>query len=78
MRQLDPMNGKKVIALGLWTAGYLLVAATLFLLSSAPDCPQGAEGAACKALSRQVQNGILIVLATAYLLLTWALFLRRR
>lgn len=78
VRQLVRMNGRKAIALCWWTFGYLLIAATLFLLSSAPDCLPGAEGAACRALGRQVQIGILVALAIAYVVLTWGLFFRRR
>ena len=72
------MNGKRAIALGCWTFGYLMVGGTLFLLSSAPDCVRGAEGAACRDFARQVQGGMLVVLAIAYIILTWGLFFRRR
>jgi len=72
------MNGKKVIALSWWTFGYVIVAATLFMLTSMSDCLQGAEGAACRVLGRQVQDGLLATLVIAYALLTWVLFFRRR
>ena len=72
------MNGRKAIALAWWTLGYALVAATLLMLAAMPDCLQGPEGAECRTLSRQVQDGLLVALAVAYVLLTWALFFRRR
>ena len=78
MRQLAGMNGRKAIALGWWTFGYALVVVTLLMLSSMADCLQGAEGAACRVLSRQIQDGLLVILAIAYALLTWLLFFRRR
>ena len=64
--------------LGGWTFGYVLVAATLLILSATADCLPGAEGAACRILSRQVHDGLLVTLAILYALLTWALFFRRR
>lgn len=72
------MKGRQALALGVWTCGYLLVAGTLFLLSTMPDCPQGTEGAGCRTLAYQVQQGVALVLAIAYVLLTWVLFVRRR
>ena len=78
MRQLGRVNGKKVIAFSWWTFGYIVVAATLLMLSAIGDCLQNEEGAACRASSRQFQDGLLVSLAIAYVFLTWLLFFRRR
>jgi len=72
------MNGKKVIAFSWWTCGYVIVAATLFMLAGLAACLPGAEGAACRIQSRQLQDALLVALALGYVLLTWMLFFRRR
>jgi len=72
------MNGRKVIAFSWWTFGYVMVAATLFTLAAMADCLQGVEGAACRVQSRQLQDGLFVTFAIAYVLLTWMLFFRRR
>jgi hypothetical protein len=72
------MNGRKAVALAVWTSGYLLVAGTLLILTATPDCSPGAEGTPWRALARQVQQGTAVALALAYVLLTWILLFRRR
>ncbi len=72
------MNGRKALALAVWTFGYILVAGILLIITAMPDCSSGAESAHCRALAHQVQQGTAVALALAYVLLTWVLFFRRR
>ncbi len=72
------MNGNKVVVLSWWTFTYILVAGALFAFSALGDCLQGAEGAACRAKSNSFTEWLLIIEVLLYVILTWAIFFRRR
>lgn len=78
MRHYQPMNGNKVVALSWWTFAYIIVAGALLTFSAMGDCLQGAEGAACTAKSNSFTEWLLVIEVLAYLILTWAMFFRRR
>ena len=78
MRQSQSMNGNKLVALSWWTFAYIIVAGALFAFSTMGDCLHGVEGAACRAQSNVFTEWLLIGAAFFYVIVTWAIFFRRR
>ena len=72
------MNGKRLVALSWWTFAYIRVAGAVFAFSAGGDCLQGADGAACRAKSGTFTERLLVFEMLSYIILTWAIFFRRR
>lgn len=72
------MNGNRLVALSWWTFAYMHMVGALFALLAGGECLQGAHGAVCRSKSNLFTEWLLVIEMLSYIILTWAIFFRRR